>query len=442
MKVLIVGSGAREHAIAWKLLQDDPTLDLIAAPGNPGIATLARCVAIPPSDVGALLALARTERIDLTVVGPEGPLDAGIVDAFRAEGLPIFGPTRAAARIETSKRFAKDLMLRAGVPTARASHHTSTETALRAAHAIGAPVVIKASGLAAGKGVIIAETMAEAERAIGEMLDTGAFGAAGKEILVEEFMVGEEISVFAICDGQHSRLMIGAQDHKRLEDGDMGPNTGGMGAYAPVSLDTAVLQARVKVTIIDRTLAALREDRSSFSGLLYAGLMLTSTGIKVVEFNCRFGDPETQALLPLMSSSLLQPMLTVARGESLVDTPEFEWNAGSSVTTVVAAAGYPGTVRKGDPISFPEPEDGVYVFHAGTRVADGAAALGTDHPPVVTDGGRVLSVTAVAPTVHAAANRSRHYAERIRFAGKQMRRDIGWRELGRELQRSGDQAHA
>lgn len=442
MKVLIVGSGAREHAIAWKLLQDDPTLDLVAAPGNPGIATLARCVAIPPGDINALLALARTERIDLTVVGPEGPLDAGIVDAFRAEGLPIFGPTRAAARIETSKRFAKELMLRAGVPTARASHHTSTETALRAAHAIGAPVVIKASGLAAGKGVIIAETMAEAERAIGEMLDTGAFGAAGQEILVEEFMVGEEISVFAICDGQHSRLMIGAQDHKRLEDGDMGPNTGGMGAYAPVSLDTAVLQERVKVTIIDRTLAALREDRSAFSGLLYAGLMLTSTGIKVVEFNCRFGDPETQALLPLMSSSLLQPMLTVARGESLVDTPEFEWNAGSSVTTVVAASGYPGTVRKGDPISFPEPEDGVYVFHAGTRIADDAAAPRTDHPPVVTDGGRVLSVTAVAPTVHAAANRSRHYAERIQFAGKQMRRDIGWRELARDLQRSGDQTHA
>lgn len=442
MKVLIVGSGAREHAIAWKLLQDDPTLDIIAAPGNPGIATLARCVAIPANDVDALLKLARAERVELTVVGPEAPLDAGIVDAFRAADLPIFGPTRAAARIETSKRYAKELMLRAGVPTARASHHTSTGTALSAAHAIGAPVVIKASGLAAGKGVIIAETMAEAERAIAEMLDAGAFGAAGKEILVEEFMVGEEISVFAICDGTHSRLMIGAQDHKRLENGDMGPNTGGMGAYAPVSLDTAVLQELVKVTVIDRTLAALREDRSAFSGLLYAGLMLTATGIKVVEFNCRFGDPETQALLPLMSSSLLQPMLTVARGESLVDTPEFEWHAGSSVTTVVAAAGYPGNVRKGDPISFPEPEEGVYVFHAGTRVADGSLARNTDDPQVVTDGGRVLSVTAVAPTLHAASNRSRHYAERIGFAGKQMRRDIGWRELARELQRSGRQTDA
>jgi phosphoribosylamine--glycine ligase len=436
VKVLIVGGGAREHAIAWKLLQDDPTLDLIAAPGNPGIATLARCVAIPADDIGALLALARTEVPDLTVVGPEAPLDAGIVDAFHAEGLPIFGPTRAAARIETSKRFAKELMLRAGVPTARASHHTSVETAMRAAHAIGAPVVIKASGLAAGKGVVIAETMAEAERAITEMLDTGAFGEAGKEILVEEFMVGEEISVFAICDGQHSRLMIGAQDHKRLEDGDMGPNTGGMGAYAPVSLDTATLQALVKVTIIDRTLAALREDRSAFSGLLYAGLMLTATGVKVVEFNCRFGDPETQALLPLMSSSLLQPMLTVARGESLVDTPEFEWHSGSSVTTVLAAAGYPRKVRNGDAIAFPPPEDGVYVFHAGTRVADGADPRHVDEPPVVTAGGRVLSVTAVAPTLHAASSHSRRYAERIRFTGKQMRRDIGWRELARENERS------
>ncbi len=442
MKVLIVGGGAREHAIAWKLLQDDPTLDLIAAPGNPGIATLARCVAIPADDIVALLALARAEQPDLTVVGPEAPLDAGIADAFHAEGLPLFGPTRAAARIETSKRFAKELMLRAGVPTARASHHTSVDTALRAAHAIGAPVVIKASGLAAGKGVIIAETMAEAERAITEMLQTGAFGDAGKEILVEEFMSGEEISVFAVCDGQHSRLMIGAQDHKRLEDGDMGPNTGGMGAYAPVSLDTASLQALVKVTIIDRVLAAMRDDHSPFSGLLYAGLMLTATGVKVVEFNCRFGDPETQALLPLMSSSLLQPMLTVARGESLVDTPEFEWHAGFSVTTVLAAAGYPGRVRKGDPISFPEPEDGVYVFHAGTRVADRMKAQRSDEPPVVTDGGRVLSVTAVAPTLHAASNHSRRYAERIRFAGKQMRRDIAWRELAREMQLSDHRTNA
>jgi phosphoribosylamine---glycine ligase len=222
----------------------------------------------------------------------------------------------------------------------------------------------------------------------------------------------------------------------------MGPNTGGMGAYAPVSLDTASLQALVKVTIIDRMLAALREDHSSFSGLLYAGLMLTASGVKVVEFNCRFGDPETQALLPLMASSLLQPLLTVARGESLVDAPELEWNAGSSVTTVLAAAGYPGRVRKGDAIAFPEPEDGVYIFHAGTRVADAANAQNVDEPPVVTDGGRVLSVTAVAPTLRAATDRSRRYAERIRFAGKQMRRDIAWRELARETQRTDGRGNA
>ena len=435
MKVLIVGGGAREHAIAWKLLQDDPALDLIAAPGNPGIATLARCVAIPANDVAALLAFARVESPDLTVVGPEAPLDAGIVDEFRAAGLPIFGPTRAAARIETSKRFAKELMTGAGVPTAHASHHTSVETALRAAQAMGAPVVIKASGLAAGKGVVIAETMAEAERAIRDMLEVGAFGDAGKEVLVEEFMTGEEVSVFAICDGKHSRLMIGAQDHKRLEDGDLGPNTGGMGAYAPVSLDTPVLQELVKVTIVDRMLAALSDVRAPFTGLLYAGLMLTQRGIRVVEFNCRFGDPETQALLPLMKSSLLQPMLTVARGESLVDTPEFEWNSSYGVTTVLAAAGYPAHVRKGDPIRFPAPEDNVYVFHAGTRVSSAAVSRQMEDPPVVTDGGRVLSITAVAPTLREAVALSRQYAEHVQFAGKQMRRDIAWRELRREESR-------
>ncbi|MEO8946060.1 MAG: phosphoribosylamine--glycine ligase [Gemmatimonadaceae bacterium] len=440
MKVLIVGGGAREHAIAWKLLQDDPALDLIAAPGNPGIATLARCIAVSPSDVTTLLDLARAEQPDLTVVGPEGPLDSGIVDAFRAAGFAIFGPTRAAARIETSKRFAKSLMVNAGVPTARASHHTTVETAMRAAHALGAPVVIKASGLAAGKGVIIAETMFEAERAITDMLEADAFGAAGREVLVEEFMVGEELSLFAVCDGERSRLMIGAQDHKRLEDGDRGPNTGGMGAYAPVSLDTASLYQLVKVTIIDRTLAALRDAGAPFTGLLYAGLMVTPSGVQVVEFNCRFGDPETQALVPLMKSSLLQPLLAVGRGESLVDTPEFEWLDGSCVTTVLAASGYPAHVRKGDPITFPAAADNVYVFHAGTRAVGSAARDAHGDPAVVTDGGRVLSISAVAPTLREAAALSRQYAERVAYPGKQMRHDIAWRELRRQT--DGDAAHA
>ncbi|MEO7101729.1 MAG: phosphoribosylamine--glycine ligase [Gemmatimonadaceae bacterium] len=443
MKVLIVGSGAREHAIAWKLLQDDPTLDVIAAPGNPGIGTLARCVPIPADDLHALLALARAEAVDLTFVGPEAPLDAGIVDLFRANGLPIFGPTKGAARIETSKRFAKELMAHAGVPTAHASHHTSVDTAIGAAHALGAPVVIKASGLAAGKGVVIASTMAAAEHAITEMLDGGVFGAAGSEVLVEEFMEGEEVSIFAICDGQHSRLMIAAQDHKRLEDGDIGPNTGGMGAYAPVSLDTPTLREFAKVRIIDRVLAALHEEGHPFTGLLYAGLMLTARGPMVVEFNCRFGDPETQALLPLMASSLLQPMLTVARGETLVDTPEFEWLPDCCVTTVLAAAGYPSHVRKGDPISLPEPQEGVYIFHAGTRLADDSATHHTPVPSVVTNGGRVLSVSAVASTLHSAATMSRHYAGRISFAGKQMRHDIGWRELYRKMETpNGSDRHA
>jgi phosphoribosylamine---glycine ligase len=438
VKVLIVGGGAREHAIAWKLLQDDPTLDLIAAPGNPGIATLARCVAIPSGDVTALVALARLEQPDLTVVGPEAPLDAGIVDLFRTEGFAIFGPTRAAARIETSKRFAKELMERAGVPTAHASHHTSAGTALSAAHALGAPVVIKASGLAGGKGVIVAGTMAEAERAITEMLEGNAFGAAGRELLIEEFMDGEEVSVFAVCDGDHSRLMIGAQDHKRLDNGDLGPNTGGMGAYAPVSVDTDMLQEFVKSKVVDPTLAALHAAGSPFTGLLYAGMMLTPGGPKVVEFNCRFGDPETQTLLPLMSSSLLEPMLAVARGESLKDVPEFEWRPGASVTTVLAASGYPAHPRRGDPIAFPPPLDGVYVFHAGTRVAGAALPAAPPDPPVVTDGGRVLSITAVGPNLRAAAELSRAYAGQVRFAGKQMRRDIGWRDL----RRSGAAGHA
>ena len=431
MKVLIVGSGAREHAIAWKLLQDDPSLDLIAAPGNPGIATLARCFPIAATDVPALLALALAERPELTVVGPEAPLGAGIADRFRAAHLPIFGPTRAAARIETSKRFAKDLMLRTGVPTAFASHHTTVATAMRAANARGAPVVIKASGLAAGKGVVVASTMAEAERAIVEMLDRGALGDAGREILVEEYMEGEELSVFALCAGENSRLMIGAQDHKRLDEGDLGPNTGGMGAYAPVSLDAPALREVIRTRIIDPTLAALRDAGAPFNGLLYAGVMLTRFGPKVVEFNCRFGDPETQTLLPLMSSSLLEPLLAVATTDSLTDVPEFEWRDEAAVTTVLAAYGYPTDARKGDAIAFPPPQDGVYVFHAGTRLAAGAVPTPPQDPPVVTDGGRVLSVTAVAPTLRSAAALSRSYADRIAFAGKQMRHDIGWRELSR-----------
>jgi len=431
--VLLVGGGGREHALAWKLRQDDPALELIAAPGNPGIATLARCVAIAADDVDRLAALARAERASLVVIGPEGPLAGGLADRCAADGIAAFGPTASAARIETSKTFAKELMRRAGVPTAHATTHDTVESALAAVAALGTPVVIKASGLAAGKGVIVAQTAAEAERAVRDMLEHRAFGDAGREVLVEEFMGGEELSLFAICDGEHALMLEGAQDHKRLCNGDTGPNTGGMGAYTPVSLDTAELRARVAHEIFTPTLAALRDAGAPFRGLLYAGLMLTQSGPRVVEFNARFGDPETQALLPRLTSPLLGMLRTVAGGGSLRGA-QLAWRQAASVTTVLAADGYPEHPRTGDPISFPDPVDDVYVFHAGTRVAPGAATApgsAVGDPPVVTAGGRVLAVTALAPTLALAAQRSRDYADGVDFAGKQLRTDIAWRDLRR-----------
>ena len=314
-------------------------------------------------------------------------------------------------------------MTGAGVPTAHASHHTSVETALRAAQAMGAPVVIKASGLAAGKGVVIAETMAEAERAIRDMLEVGAFGDAGKEVLVEEFMTGEEVSVFAICDGKHSRLMIGAQDHKRLLDGDRGPNTGGMGAYAPVSLSNDALVDDAVERVFLPTLGALRAAGAPFSGLLYAGLMLTAQGAKVVEFNCRFGDPETEAILPLLESSLFEPMLAVANGSRLAGMT-LRWSREHAVTTVVASEGYPDSPRKGSAIELPPREPNVHVFHAGTAL-DAQGNL-------IAAGGRVFAVTAVAPSLADAQRASVRAAESIGLEGKQLRRDIGWREQERD----------
>lgn len=424
MKILVVGGGAREHALGWKLLADDRTLELISAPGNPGLAALGRCVNIAATDVAAIAALARREEVAFTVVGPEGPLEAGIVDHFRANGLPVFGPSRAAARIETSKRFAKELMLAAGVPTAGAHTFTTVAAATAEAERVGAPVVIKASGLAAGKGVIVATSAAEARDAISSMLEGNAFGEAGHEVLVEEFMTGDEISVFAITDGTNVLPMIAAQDHKRVGEGDTGPNTGGMGAYAPVSIATAAIAAECVDRVFLPTLAALRSAGSTFTGLLYAGLMLTHDGPKVVEFNCRFGDPETEALLPLMASGLLEPLRAVANGDSIAGAPAVEWRPGSAVTTVVAAEGYPGTVRPGDLIALPPDERDVIVFHAGTRRnADGA---------LVTAGGRVFAVTALGGSLADAQKLSASHASLIQFAGRQYRRDIGWRDLARQ----------
>lgn len=424
MKLLLVGNGAREHAIAWKIKRDDPSLEIVCAPGNPGIGELGGCIPVKADDVRGLLAFAERGDIDMTIVGPEAPLSLGIVDAFRASGHAIFGPTQKAAEIETSKRFAKSLMLASHIPTATASHHSDVAGALEAVRSMGTPVVIKASGLAAGKGVVIARSGEEAERAIYMMLEDRAFGDAGEEILVEDFMEGEELSLFVLTDGVRALPMIPAQDHKRLLDRDVGPNTGGMGAYAPVSIATPDIMSEAMNVIVEPTLAALRKHDRPFTGLLYAGLMMTARGLKVVEFNCRFGDPETEAVLPLLESSLLEPLATIARGGSLNVSTGLEWSRQFAATTVLAAHGYPDAPRKGDTIRLPAPPDGVHVFHAGTARDDETGELRTN-------GGRVLAVTATADSLGEAVMTSRDYAERVAFDGKQFRRDIAWRELER-----------
>ena len=422
MKLLLVGGGGREHALAWKLKRDDPTLELLAAPGNPGIAGLGRCLPVASGDIGGLLEVARRERADLTVVGPEVPLATGIVDAFRTSGLAIFGPTKAAAEIESSKSFAKELMLDAGVPTALAERHTDSESAKRAVRSFGEPVVIKASGLAAGKGVVVCDAMEDADAAIDAMLRDGRFGPAGSEILVEEYMEGEELSILALTDGDAVLPMLPAQDHKRLLDGDQGPNTGGMGAYAPVSIADERLVSEAVRRIFRPTLQALSARGRRFSGLLYAGLMLTSSGPRVVEFNCRFGDPETQALLPLLESDLVDLLDAIARGDR-IDGSTLAWSGRSAVATVVAAAGYPGAPQTGAEIVLPPEPDDVIVFHAGTAR--------TPRGTLLTDGGRVLAVSGIADTIDRARAASVGYAEEIQFDGKHFRTDIGWRESRR-----------
>jgi phosphoribosylamine---glycine ligase len=424
MKVLLVGGGGREHALAWRLSQDDPRISIVAAPGNPGIAELAECVNVSATDPDGLVALARERRVDFTLVGPEAPLAAGIVDRFQNEKLPIFGPTRAAAEIETSKAFAKVLMREAGVPTARAIMATEPDRAKGAAAALGVPVVIKASGLAAGKGVVVCDSLQHAERVIDDMLVGHVFGVAGQEVLIEEFMTGEELSVLAITDGERVLPLAASQDHKRLLEGDRGPNTGGMGAYAPVSVATDDLMAQVVEQIYAPTLAALRSQGRRFTGLLYAGLMLTPDGPRVVEFNCRFGDPETQAVLPVSRLTLpfVELLAIVARGERIPDTARCAVH-GAAVTTVIAAAGYPEKPRSGALISIPRDLDDVLVFHAGTaRDAEGH---------LIAAGGRVLAVTGVGETFEDAQRRSREAAGRIDFDGRQYRADIGWRERAR-----------
>ncbi|MXV95421.1 MAG: phosphoribosylamine--glycine ligase [Gemmatimonadetes bacterium] len=420
MRILIVGNGGREHTLLWKLRRDAPGAAFYATRPNGGMAPHCAAVDIAPTDVVALAGWAAANRIDLAVVGPETPLAAGLADRMKRSGVPVFGPSAGAARIESSKAFAKDLMAGAGVPTAAYEVHTDADRAAAFIESVGAPVVVKASGLAAGKGAIVCGTVEEAVTAARDML-SGSFGEAGRKVVIEEYMEGEELSVFCLADGEEFVPLLSSQDHKRIGEGDTGPNTGGMGAYAPVGFVTDALIEEVGDRVVAPVLTALAEGGNRFSGLLYAGLMVTGEGPKVVEFNCRFGDPETQAVLPLLASSLLEPMMAVAEGSGLADhAPVFADAA--AVTTVLAASGYPGSYRKGAPIDIPPLPQGAEVFHAGT-------ALRSGH--LVASGGRVLAVTALDRDFERARTVSRAVAQAITFEGKYYRRDIGWREAER-----------
>ncbi|HSW30875.1 MAG TPA: phosphoribosylamine--glycine ligase [Longimicrobiales bacterium] len=423
MRILIVGNGGREHALLWKLRRDAPGAEFFATRPNGGMAPLCTPVAIAPTDVEALAGWAASHRVDLTVVGPEAPLAAGLADRFRAKGLPVFGPSKEAARIESSKAYAKDLMRSAGIPTAE--HRTFRDAAAADAYVRerGAPIVVKASGLAAGKGAVVCDTVEDAVGAIASMLGGLSFGEAGREVVVEDFMEGEELSVFAVADGERCVLLLPSQDHKRVGEGDTGPNTGGMGAYAPVSIATPAVLDEARTRVFEPTLRAMAADGCPFQGLLYGGLMLTPEGMKVVEFNCRFGDPETQAVLPLMASSLLELLATVAEGGSLAGRSP-AWSDAAAVTTVLASGGYPGDYRKGLEVLIPGglEGDGLTVFHAGTLHEEGR---------LLSSGGRVLAVTAVGASFHEAADRSREAAAAIGLEGGFFRQDIGWRERRR-----------
>jgi len=422
MKVLVVGGGGREHALCWALRRELPTGDLFAAPGNPGTASLASNLPIGPDDQERLIAAVEKHRIDLVVIGPEGPLARGLVDRLRAQGTRAFGPTGSAARIEASKAFAKEVMAKAHVPTAASRTFTDLAEALAFADRHAEPMVVKASGLAAGKGAVVCSTRAEAHRTLTGMLRDGWFGEAGRTVLVETFLEGEELSVLALTNGTEILLLPPAQDHKRLLDGDHGPNTGGMGAYCPVSLATPALLERIADRVFRPTLGALAAEGAPFSGVLYAGLMIDPSGTPyVVEFNCRLGDPEAQVILPRITSGFLDAITASATGAAL---PSLGIDPAPAVTTVLAAAGYPEDPRHGDLIRIPDRlPDEVLIFHAGTQ-QDQQGHLRTN-------GGRVLSVTAVDPDFRAAQAKSLAAAEAIEFEGKQFRRDIGWREARR-----------
>ncbi|MFE8645265.1 phosphoribosylamine--glycine ligase [Sphingomonas sp. NCPPB 2930] len=424
MKVLVIGGGGREHALAWKLARSPKVQKVFVAPGNGGTARDTQLENIAITDVQALRAWAQAEKIGLTVVGPEAPLAAGVVDEFRAHGLKVFGPTRAAAQLESSKAFSKAFMQRHGIPTAEYDTFTDAAAAHTYVDAKGAPIVVKADGLAAGKGVVVAMSLAEAHEAIDFMLADNRYGvvhnAGGARVVIEEFLQGEEASFIVLCDGKNVTALATSQDHKRLQDGDQGPNTGGMGAYSPAPVVTADVHARAMREIILPTIRGMEKDGIPYTGFLYAGLMIDAQGKpKTLEFNCRMGDPETQPIVMRLKSDLSEVLLAAAEGR--LDQIELQWDRRVALGVVMAAHGYPLDPRMGDAIhGLPDDEDDAMVFHAGTELEDGV---------VKTSGGRVLCVTVLADNVRQAQQRAYDVARGVHFDGAQYRRDIGFRAL-------------
>ena len=422
MNILILGSGGREHALLWKLAQSPEATKLYAVPGNPGMAELAECVAGSIEDNASVVKLAQEKKIDLVVVGPEVPLTNGVVDALRAAGIKAFGPTKAAAELEGSKSFSKDIMKKYGIPTAKYEVFTDADAARAYIEKEGVPIVIKADGLAAGKGVIVAETKEQALDAVHEIMDDAAFGKAGSRVVIEAFMEGEEASLLAFTDGKTIRPMVSSQDHKRAYDGDKGPNTGGMGTYAPAPVMTKDMVEQATEKILKPMIAAMAKEGRPYQGCLYAGLMITEEGPKVVEFNARFGDPETQVILPLLKGDLVKIMQACVDGT--LDTAAVDWEDGAAVCVVMASGGYPKSYKKGYAIDGLKKAEslGTFVFHAGTAKKDGK---------VVTSGGRVLGVTARGGGIKEATEKAYKGVEAIRFTDEFHRKDIAHRALER-----------
>jgi phosphoribosylamine--glycine ligase len=423
MRILVVGGGGREHALCWAISASPLCTKLLCAPGNAGIAQVAQCIEVAAEDIEGQVALALAEKIDFVVVGPETPLVAGLADRLAKVGIKVFGPSAEAAQLEGSKGFTKDLCRRHNIPTGAYERFADLDKALAYIKERGAPIVVKADGLAAGKGVVVAETLEQAEAAVRDMLAGNRFGAAGASVVIEEFLDGEEASLFALCDGEHALALAGAQDHKRAFDGDKGPNTGGMGAYSPAPILDQAMVERAMAEIVLPTVRAMKADGIPFKGVLYAGLMIGKNGPKLIEYNCRFGDPETQPMMMRLKSDIVPALIACADGG--LRHIDLRWSDDAALTVVMAANGYPDAYKKGSEIRGLEAAgkvEGVQVFHAGTK-ADG--------PHILANGGRVLNVTAMAPTVEEARTRAYKAVDLIDWPEGFCRRDIAWRAVAR-----------